>query len=76
MRHDPAAMRSDTLRFWGIMSGAIMARAVFAYPFNAWLVAHGMVTADVLGRGWDGSGIEPHEPNVETVPTSATGRTE
>ena len=67
MRHDPAAMRPDTLRFWGFMSGAIMAGAAVACPFNVWLVAHalkrGMGTASVLGRGAGGGAIAPHEPH-------------
>lgn len=55
MRHHPSAMRPDGLRFWGVMSAAIMAGAIVAYPVNAWLVAHGlkhgMGSASALGHG-------------------------
>ena len=55
MHHDPAAMSPSGLRFWGVMSSAILVGAVTAYPFNAWLVAHGlkhgMGSAKALGRG-------------------------
>ncbi|MEP6496071.1 MAG: DUF4396 domain-containing protein [bacterium] len=79
MRHDPAAMRPSGLRFWGVMSAAIMVGAVVAYPFNAWLVAnalkHGMGTANVLGRGGDGGGIDPHQPPPHVAARSVTGAT-
>lgn len=55
MARDPAAMRPDGMRFWGVMSVAILAGAVVAYPVNVWLVAsglkHGMGSARVLGHG-------------------------
>lgn len=74
MRRDHAAMRPDGLRFWGVMSSAIMVGAVIAYPFNAWLVAnelkHGMGTASVLGSG---GGTTPHKPQPHVTATSVTG---
>lgn len=79
MRLDPAAMRPDALRFWGVMSSAIMVGAVVAYPFNAWLVAHalkhGMGTANVLGRAGGGGGIAPHEPQPHVTARSVAGAT-
>ncbi len=44
-----------SLRFWGVMSLAILIGSLVAYPINLWLVArglkHGMGTVRVLGRG-------------------------
>lgn len=55
MARVPFAMTPTTLRFWGIMSAAILVGALTAYPVNRWLVAtgmkHGMGTVRVLGRG-------------------------
>ena len=55
MTRDPSSMRPDGLRFWGVMSAAILVGATVAYPVNVWLVArrlkHGMGTVSVLGRG-------------------------
>jgi Domain of unknown function (DUF4396) len=51
----PASLEPDGLRFWGVMSLAILVGALVAYPVNVWLVArhlkHGMGTVYVLGRG-------------------------
>jgi hypothetical protein len=45
---DMAAMEPSSPRFWGIMSLAVMAGTVLAYPLNIWLVRigskHGMST--------------------------------
>jgi hypothetical protein len=45
---DMAAMEPTSPRFWGVMSLAVMAGTVVAYPFNVWLVKggfkHGMGT--------------------------------
>lgn len=55
MSCDAAAMGPTRLRFWGVMSMAILVGSFVAYPVNVWLVArglkHGMGTAQVLGRG-------------------------
>jgi Domain of unknown function (DUF4396) len=62
MAGDPAAMGPTTLRFWGVMSGAILVGALCAYPTNVWLVAagkkHGMGTVQVLGRGGHTAAME------------------
>jgi hypothetical protein len=46
--HDMSAMEPTSPRFWGVMSLAVMAGAVIAYPINVWLVRvgvkHGMGT--------------------------------
>jgi Domain of unknown function (DUF4396) len=69
MTRDPAAMRPDGLRFWGVMSAAILLGATVAYPVNVWLVArrlkHGMGTVYVLGRGG-------HSPEQERAGHEAT----
>lgn len=43
------------VRFWGVLSLAVLAGLVVAYPVNVWLVAnhlkHGMGTVRVLGEG-------------------------
>ncbi len=71
MRRDPSAMLPNGLRFWGVMSCAIMVGAVVAYPFNAWLVAHGlkhgMGTANVLGRGGDHTDTHQARPPVTAM---------
>ncbi len=55
MARNPTAVRPGGLRFCGVMSLAILAGAIVAYPVNVWLVAnglkHGMGTSHVLGRG-------------------------
>jgi hypothetical protein len=55
MARDPSATEPTGLRFWGVMSLAILVGAVAAYPVNVWLVGrglkHGMGTVEVLGRG-------------------------
>ena len=60
MRRDPTAMHPGSLRFWGVMSAAILAGAVAAYPVNVWLVAnglkHGMGSTAVLGHGGEAAG--------------------
>jgi hypothetical protein len=38
---DPAAVRPDATRFWGVMSLATVFGALAAYPLNWWLVAAG-----------------------------------
>lgn len=51
------------VRFWGVLSLAVLAGLVVAYPVNVWLVKnqlkHGMGTVRVLGKG----GNEPTEPD-------------
>jgi len=55
MAHDVTATEPAGMRFWGVMSMAILVGSVTAYPVNVWLVArglkHGMGTVEVLGRG-------------------------
>jgi Domain of unknown function (DUF4396) len=50
------------VRFWGVLSLAVLAGLVVAYPVNVWLVKnqlkHGMGTVRVLGKGGNG----PTEP--------------
>ena len=50
------------VRFWGVLSLAVLAGLVVAYPVNVWLVKnqlkHGMGTVRVLGNG----GNRPAEP--------------
>lgn len=45
------------VRFWGVLSLAVLAGLVVAYPVNVWLVKnelkHGMGTVRVLGEGGD-----------------------
>ena len=51
----PGAMEASSLRFWGVMSLAILLGGVIAYPINVWLVfvglKHGMGTVRALGKG-------------------------
>ncbi len=72
MRHVPRAMNPSGLRFWGVMSAAILVGAIVAYPVNVWLVAHGlkhgMGSAAVLGRGGDHAA---HQPSLR-APTALT----
>jgi hypothetical protein len=53
------------VRFWGVLSLAVLAGLVVAYPVNVWLVAnelkHGMGTVRVLGQG-AGRSSEPQSP--------------
>ena len=67
MARDPAAMHPGSLRFWGVMSIAILAGSVVAYPINLWLVAnglkHGMGSAQVLGHGGSHAPM-PHDAPV------------
>lgn len=55
MSRDPASMEASSLRFWGIMSLAVLVGGVVAYPVNVWLVSvhlkHGMGTVRALGKG-------------------------
>jgi hypothetical protein len=55
MAHVLAAADPRGLRFWGVMSSAILVGAFTAFPVNVWLVSnglkHGMGTAQVLGHG-------------------------
>jgi len=55
MAADMTAMEPTGMRFWGVMSLAILVGSITAYPVNVWLVArglkHGMGTLEVLGRG-------------------------
>ena len=55
MAGDMTAMQPTGMRFWGVMSIAIMVGSITAYPVNVWLVArglkHGMGTVEVLDRG-------------------------
>lgn len=62
MSQDMAAMHTNSLRFWGVMSLATLVGFVFAYPINLWLVGvglkHGMGTERVLGHGGHGVAME------------------
>lgn len=62
MSADATAMEPDSIRFWGIMSGATLLGAALAYPVNVWLVArrlkHGMGTVRALGKGGHGRDVE------------------
>ncbi len=53
MSHATGAMEPSSIRFWGVMSLAIM--GVIAYPVDVWLVAaglkHGMGSVRALGGG-------------------------
>ena len=53
MSRDMAAREPSSPRFWGIMSLAVMAGTVLAYPLNVWLVwlgsKHGMGTERTSG---------------------------
>jgi hypothetical protein len=54
MERDMTAMEPTSLRFWGVMSLAVMVGGAVAYPLNVWLVRvglkHGMAT-DRPGKG-------------------------
>jgi hypothetical protein len=73
MHQDPVAMQPGGLRFWGVMSAAILVGAFTAYPVNVWLVAkrlkHGMGSTAVLGRG--GEAVARH-----TAPAGTASRAE
>ena len=55
MSRDTTAMEATSIRFWGVMSLAILVGMVVAFPVNMWLVAkgfkHGMGTVRALGKG-------------------------
>jgi len=55
MSRDTIAMEATSIRFWGVMSLAILVGMVVAFPVNMWLVAkgfkHGMGTVRALGKG-------------------------
>lgn len=55
MSRDTTAMEATSIRFWGVMSLAILVGIVVAFPINMWLVAkgfkHGMGTVRALGKG-------------------------
>jgi uncharacterized protein DUF4396 len=57
------------VRFWGVLSPAVLAGLVVAYPVNVWLVKnqlkHGMGTVRVLGNG----GNRPAEPAAPVLST-------
>lgn len=42
MGRDMRAMEPTELVFWGVMSLGVMAGFALAYPFNVWMVAHGL----------------------------------
>ena len=56
------------MRFWGVLSLAVFAGLVVAYPVNVWLVKnklkHGMGTVRVLGQG----GERPDAPRAARSP--------
>jgi Domain of unknown function (DUF4396) len=60
--HAAATTDVGDIRFWGVLSLAVFAGLVVAYPVNVWLVAnelkHGMGTVRALGEG----GERVHEP--------------
>ena len=55
MTKDMTAMEPNSLRYWGVMSLAVLVGFVVAFPINWWLVAnnlkHGMGTVRALGKG-------------------------
>lgn len=55
MAFDQTAKEADSIRFWGVMSLAVLAGLLVAYPFNVWLVKngfkHGMSTERPQGAG-------------------------
>jgi hypothetical protein len=70
------------VRFWGVLSLAVFAGLVVAYPVNVWLVAnnlkHGMGTVRALGKGGEpfrepahGPGGASHE-SMEMKPREVT----
>lgn len=58
-----AAMKPESVRFWGVMSFAVLVGTLVAYPINVWLVftglKHGMGTVRALGSG--GHTVEAEE---------------
>ena len=62
MSRDMAAREPSSPRFWGIMSLAVMAGTVLAYPLNVWLVRigskHGMGTERPSGE--PSTGLSTH----------------
>jgi hypothetical protein len=61
--HAKGATDVGDIRFWGVLSLAVLAGLVVAYPVNVWLVnnklKHGMGTVRVLGQGGDRSAEPP-----------------
>ena len=41
MALDRAANEAGSIRFWGVMSLAVLGGLIVAYPFNVWLVRNG-----------------------------------
>ena len=61
MSRDMASMHASWLRFWGIMSLAMLVAFAVAYPVNLWLVVrlkHGMATVRALGHGGHDVAVE------------------
>lgn len=58
--HTPGTDDVASVRFWGVLSLAVFAGLVFAYPVNVWLVGnhlkHGMGTVRALGEGGETRG--------------------
>lgn len=70
MTRNMAAMSATSIRFWGIMSLAILIGGIVAYPVNVWLVAkglkHGMGTVRALGEGGHSLAAEREAVTVAT----------
>lgn len=79
MSRDPAAMETSSLRFWGIMSLAILVGGVVAYPVNVWLVSvhlkHGMGTVRALGKGGQSLAAGDAAPHFIGSSAQAMGET-
>lgn len=73
-------MRPDSVRFWGVMSLAILVGGVVAYPVNVWLVQkglkHGMGTVRALGRGGHSIEAEAEAHRAMTPQQIFPGRVE
>ncbi|MEO5511497.1 MAG: DUF4396 domain-containing protein, partial [Longimicrobiales bacterium] len=73
MGRDMRAMQPHQLLFWGVMSVAVGAGTLTAYPVNLWLVAkglkHGMGTERALGQGGHSVAAEMNQ-----TPEGASGR--
>jgi hypothetical protein len=74
MSQDPAAMRPDASRFWGVMSLATLAGALATYPLNWWLVG-AMPHPRPRGSPVASGGLGQHRADHAVAPIAA-GRLE
>jgi len=69
-----ASMTPLSVRFWGVMSVAVVVGGVIAYPVNVWLVQkglkHGMGTVRALGKG--GHSLEAEQRQRELPDNAST----